>query len=107
MMSTPPRFARALARTLVPVLCALVLAAVPAGATTTLSVQQVATGLTRPLFVASPPGDSRLFIVEQRGVDNRGRIKIVKNGTLLPTPFLTTQVLAAGNEQGLLGLAFA
>ncbi len=83
-------------------------AAAPAGAATTLSVQQVATGLNRPVFVTSPPGDPRLFIVEQRAVsDAKGRIKIVKNGALLPTPFLTTAALANGNEQGLLGLAFA
>lgn len=77
-------------------------------ATTTLEAKLVATGLTRPVFVTSPPGDTqRLFIVEQRGTDNRGRIKIVKNGALLSQPFLTTAVLASSNEQGLLGLAFA
>jgi glucose/arabinose dehydrogenase len=50
---------------------------------------------------------SRLFVVEQRGSDNRGRIRIIKNGSLLSTPFLTTAVLPMGFEQGLLGLAFA
>ncbi len=75
-------------------------------ATTTLTTVQVASGLSRPVFVTSPPGDDRIFIVEQRGADNRGRIKILKNGAVLPTPFLTTAVLASGNEEGLLGLAF-
>jgi glucose/arabinose dehydrogenase len=101
---------RTVARVLapVPVLAALfVLLAPPAEGATTLSVTQVATGISRPVWVGSPPGDPRLFVVEQRGIDNRGRIKIVKNGALLPTPFLVTAPLATGNEQGLLGLAFA
>ena len=78
----------------------------PAGATTALSVERIATGLTRPVLATSPSGDARLFIVEQRGADQRGRIRIYKDGALLPTPFLTTAPLATGNEQGLLGLAF-
>lgn len=83
------------------------LLALPAGGATTLSVVQVASGIARPVWVGSPPGDPRLFIVEQRGADNRGRIKILKDGAVLPTPFLVTAVLPTGNEQGLLGLAFA
>ena len=45
--------------------------------------------------------------MEQRGADQRGRIKILKGGAVLATPFLTTDPLSSGNEQGLLGLAFA
>jgi glucose/arabinose dehydrogenase len=68
----------------------------------------VAQGLSLPLFVTSPPGDTaRVFIVEQRGGDSRGRIKILKGGVVQATPFLTTGTLATGSEQGLLGLAFA
>jgi glucose/arabinose dehydrogenase len=66
-------------------------------------LQQVASGLSSPLYLTAPPGDlGRLFIVEQTGA-----IRIVKNGTLLAVPFLdiSSQVLAGG-EQGLLGLAF-
>src|SRR5882672_10666157 len=88
----------------------LVLAATPRNAhsATPLTTVRVAQGLSNPLFVASPPGDTtRVFIVEQRGPDNRGRIKILKSGGVLSTPFLTTGPVAAGNEQGLLGLAFA
>jgi glucose/arabinose dehydrogenase len=50
------------------------------------------------------PGDrTRLFVVEQRG-----RIRILRNRALVATPFLdiTDRVFAAGSEQGLLGLAF-
>jgi glucose/arabinose dehydrogenase len=75
-------------------------------AATLLTTTRVASGLTRPVYVASPPGDDRLFILEQRGTDARGRIKILADGVVLPTPFLTTDVLSTGSEQGLLGLAF-
>jgi glucose/arabinose dehydrogenase len=48
-------------------------------------------------------GSGRLFIVEQSG-----RILIYQNGGVLPAPFLdiVQEVGSAGNEQGLLGLAF-
>ena len=67
-----------------------------------LALETVATGLSSPLLLVAPPGDSRLFIVEQPG-----RIRVVKGGTLLSTPFLdlSGRVLSGG-EQGLLGLAF-
>ncbi|MGH7509820.1 MAG: PQQ-dependent sugar dehydrogenase [Gemmatimonadales bacterium] len=64
---------------------------------------EVASGLSFPLYLTSPPGDlSRLFILEKAGT-----IRIIKDGALLPTPFLdiTGQVSSLG-EQGLLGLAF-
>jgi len=63
----------------------------------------VATGLNFPVYLTAPPGDSdRLFIVEKVGT-----IRIIKNGTLLATPFLDiTTLVSAGLEQGLLGLAF-
>jgi len=78
----------------------------PAGqpAATPLTTSLIADGLSRPVFVNAAPGDStRLFIVEQEG-----RIRLVKNGTLLATPFLdiSAKVNSNGNEQGLLGLAF-
>jgi glucose/arabinose dehydrogenase len=66
---------------------------------------RVATGINRPVFAISPPGDSsRLFIAEQ----HTGRIEILDlvSGTILGTPFLDLSGLATGNEQGLLGLAF-
>jgi len=66
--------------------------------------KQVAAGLERPVEVQDPgDGSGRLFIVEQAG-----RILILQNGALLPTPFLDIRdkVTRAGNEQGLLGLVF-
>jgi cysteine-rich repeat protein len=66
---------------------------------------RVASGLEAPLFVTAPRLDThRLFVLEQAG-----RIRIIKNGILLPTPFLNIETLANGGpntEQGLLGMAF-
>ena len=87
---------------------ALLLSAADARAQTGLNTAQVASGFSLPLYLVSPPGDTdRLFIVEQRG-----EIKIIKNGVTLGTPFLDVgtsglNLLGSnGNEQGLLGLAF-
>lgn len=58
-------------------------------------------GLRQPVFLGHA-GDHRLFILEQAG-----RIRIVQNKTLLPTPFLDVSGrVALGGEMGLLGLAF-
>lgn len=67
-----------------------------------LSLQEVASGLNNPVYVTSPPGDARLFVVEQLG-----RIRIIENGQLLPTPFLdiASRVLSGG-ERGMLSVAF-
>jgi len=55
-----------------------------------------------PVHLASPPGDRRLFVVEQAG-----RIRIVSNGTMLRTPFLDiSSRVKSGGEQGLLSVAF-
>jgi glucose/arabinose dehydrogenase len=72
---------------------------------TQLFTERVASGLSRPVFVSSPPGDTaRLFIVEQ----HVGRIKILTGGVVLGMPFLDVGhlITSSGNEQGLLGLAF-
>ena len=44
--------------------------------------------------------DGRLFVCEQGG-----RLRVIENGVLLTTPFLTVTVSSAG-ERGLLGVAF-
>jgi len=66
-------------------------------------IQIVASGLNQPLYVTAPPGDmERVFIVEQPGT-----IRILRNGTLNPTPFLDIQGdVLDGGERGLLSLAF-
>ena len=67
-----------------------------------LGVQEVASGLSDPLYVSTPAGDARLFVVEQAG-----RIRIIKNGQLLATPFLDiSSRVSSGGERGLLSVAF-
>jgi glucose/arabinose dehydrogenase len=57
-----------------------------------------------PLYVTSPPGDpSRVFVVERGGT-----VRVVKNGVLLPTPFINvSDEIGLGGERGLLSIAFA
>jgi glucose/arabinose dehydrogenase len=83
-----------------PVTDGVILAATPTSAT--VSLVKVAS-VTQPVLVTSPrDGSNRLFIVEKGG-----RIRIVKNGSLLATPFLDISgAVSKGGEQGLLGLAF-
>lgn len=67
-----------------------------------IRLQPVAGTYDRPLLVTAPPGDARLFVVEQTG-----RIRIVARGRVLARPFLDiSSQVSGGNEQGLLGLAF-
>jgi glucose/arabinose dehydrogenase len=67
-----------------------------------LRLQEIASGLDNPVYVTSPPGDPRLFIVEQPG-----RVRIVSNGQVITTPFLDiSSRVASGGERGLLSVAF-
>lgn len=60
----------------------------------------LASNLKRPVGLAFAP-DGRLFLIEQY----TGKIKIFKNGSVLPTPFATVSPVYAGNnETGLLGI---
>ena len=70
-------------------------ATVPPGFTDSL----VAAGLNNPTAMALAP-DGRIFVCEQGGA-----LRVIKNGALLPTPFLTVPVDSSG-ERGLLGVAF-
>lgn len=67
-----------------------------------LRLEEVASGLTQPVHLTAPAGDSRLFVVEQPG-----RIRIIAEGRLLPEPFLDIRDrVGSGGERGLLSLAF-
>ena len=70
-------------------------AALPTGFTETL----IASGLASPTAMQFAP-DGRLFVAEQGG-----RLRVIRNGALLATPFLTLTVSSSG-ERGLLGVAF-
>jgi uncharacterized repeat protein (TIGR01451 family) len=54
-------------------------------------------------LVSARDGSGRLFVVEQGG-----RVRIVKNGVLLPTPFLdiTARIAPVAGSKGLLSVAF-
>jgi len=74
----------------------------PSSATFSLRTQQIVEGLASPVYLTAPRNDPRLFVVEQAG-----RIRIVKSGVLLATPFLDiTARVVSGGERGLLSLAF-
>src|SRR6267378_438654 len=62
----------------------------------------ITAGLSSPIDLQAPPGDSRLFIAERPG-----RIRVVQGGALQTTPFLdiSTRVYTQG-EAGLLSFAF-
>lgn len=68
-----------------------------------ISFSRVARNLSKPVFIAnSGDNNGRLFIVEQGG-----RIKVLRQGVVLTTPFLNVSAkVSNGSEQGLLGLAF-
>jgi glucose/arabinose dehydrogenase len=70
-------------------------ATLPTGFTESL----FATGLTNPTAMAFAP-DGRLFVCEQSG-----QLRVIKNGALLATPFVTVTTDSTG-ERGLLGIAF-
>jgi glucose/arabinose dehydrogenase len=78
-------------------------AGAPVAGTPPLTTTRVADGLASPLDLQAPPGDrARVFVVEQPG-----RIRVVRNGSLLAAPFLDiSSQVRFGGEQGLLGLAF-
>ena len=68
-----------------------------------VGLQEIATGLKFPVYLTAPAGDERLFIVEKGG-----RVRVIKDGRLLVAPFLDLRPkISTGQEQGLLGLAFA
>ena len=66
-------------------------------------LQPIAVGLAFPVYLTSPPGDSRLFVVERGGT-----VRIIESGSVRPTPFLDLSAkVSTRAEQGLLSLAFA
>ena len=80
-----------------------------------IHLNPIATGMAAPDYAISPPGDSRLFVVEQNGL-----LRIINNGVLQPGAALDlgprVQVAPVGtgpfnpananDERGFLGLAF-
>ncbi|MFO7933188.1 MAG: PQQ-dependent sugar dehydrogenase [Bacteroidales bacterium] len=73
----------------------------------TLSLQEIATGITSPVSLKESPDETgRLFVVDQTGL-----VFIVRDGVMLETPFLDITDKLAGlnqgyDERGLLDIAF-
>jgi glucose/arabinose dehydrogenase len=67
-----------------------------------LGLSDLVSGLNSPVgFDAPSDGTNRIFIVEQRGT-----IRIIQGGSVLPTPFLDiSSKVESGGEKGLLGMA--
>ena len=86
----------------------LAAAAGPAFAQTPLTLVQYATGFDNPVGMVQDPVDPTVqYVVEQKGV-----IRVVRNGTVLTQNFLDISgasgpVRFENDERGLLGLAFA
>lgn len=69
-----------------------------------LDLELVTDAVNAPIGVRAPrDGSGRVFVISQAGT-----IRVIKDGVLLPTPFLTVPVTFPGNggTSGLLGLAF-
>jgi glucose/arabinose dehydrogenase len=86
--------------------CAMVIGVSAATAQVQVKLEPFVTGVNAPLMMVQPPGDDRLFVVEQWG-----RIRIVNNGELRAEPFLDIRNKIVKqhhdfDERGLLGLAF-
>lgn len=71
------------------------LVATPTG----IAAARLTAGLTNPTAMQFAP-DGRLFVSEQGGT-----LRVIKNGALLPAPFVKLTV-DSNNERGLLGIAF-
>ena len=90
-----------MAKFLVTAVVALALCAPPAAAATLptgFTETLVAAGLVDPTAMTFAP-DGRLFVCQQGG-----ELRVIQNGTLLPTPFVSLPVNRLG-ERGLLGVA--
>ncbi|MBK9730905.1 MAG: PQQ-dependent sugar dehydrogenase [Chitinophagaceae bacterium] len=72
-----------------------------------VTLKKITGGLEAPIGMAAPDDNSgRLFVIEQRGI-----IKIIKNGQLIVQPFLNIEnklakVSEGYSEKGLLGITF-
>ncbi len=82
---------------------AIALVGVAALSSAQLQLTTFASGFSNPIaIIADPDSASRFFVVQQRGL-----IRIVENGSVLPSNFLDVSTLiSTGGERGLLGMAF-
>src|SRR3954469_5125651 len=90
-------------RALSPVVACLLLLFHSQPASAQLRRTNFVTGLTQPVAFVQDPSDSAVqYVVQQTGL-----VRVIRNGTLLPTAFLDVRSsIASGGERGLLGIAF-
>ncbi len=70
-----------------------------------IKLEKFVSGINAPLAMVQPPGDNRMFAIEQWG-----RVRIIEGGKLLPTPLLDIRSKIVKqhpdfDERGLLGIA--
>jgi glucose/arabinose dehydrogenase len=91
-------------RTLSAAAIALLGLAAASQAQTPLRAGLYASGFSSPIAFVQDPTDHQVQYVVEQG----GRIRVVRNGVVLPANFLNLSgAITFGGEQGLLGLAFA
>jgi glucose/arabinose dehydrogenase len=95
-------FLQVVRRSLLLAVIAAILAPAGASAASLVPLAPSSSWGSEPVHAASPPGDPRLFVVERGGA-----VRIVTDGVLRPTPFLTVPNVDTGGERGLLSIAFA
>src|SRR3989337_4336211 len=70
----------------------------------TIELKPIASGFREPTYLTNAKdGYGRIFVVEKKG-----QIKVIKDGKVLPEPFIgiVSQVRSKGSEQGLFSVAF-
>src|SRR2546430_13035888 len=101
LISTRP--ARALATLVVPATLLIAAIGPAAHAAATYKLTLSASGLDQPVYMANPPGENKRYFI----VEKPGKILVLKNGTVLSTPYLDmTSLVSMDGEGGLLSLAF-
>jgi Glucose / Sorbosone dehydrogenase len=91
-----------LRRLLWPIAAWVALTLVPASSHAAIRLSPVGS-FSAPTSVAAAPGDVHRLYVVQRG----GAIRVVRDGTVLPTPFVDLAgEVSANDERGLLSMAF-
>jgi glucose/arabinose dehydrogenase len=69
-----------------------------------IRTELVVSGLVQPVAFVQDPTQPNVQLIVQQG----GRVRVLRDGALLPTDFLdVTGQITSGGERGLLGLAFA
>jgi glucose/arabinose dehydrogenase len=68
-----------------------------------LGLRKLPWTFSRPVYLTSPPGNTKVMVVVEKG----GTVRVIRNGHLLPRSLLNLSGrVSTGGEQGLLSLAF-